>query len=132
MDLKSLYGSFKTPGGFKGRESFFRYVKSIHPQVTRKEINEFLLSSDTYTLHVPKRKPKKFRRIFVKHPFYQLQLDLVDLLKYKKQNKGYAYCLNIVDCFSKKAWVFPLKTKKGVETHRILRRFLQLYRPKKV
>ena len=55
MDLKELYGSFKNPGGFKGKENFFRYVKSIHPEVTRKQIENFLLTSDTYTLHVPKR-----------------------------------------------------------------------------
>ena len=132
MDLKALYGSFKTPGGFKGKESFFRYVKSIHPDVTRKQINKFLLTSDTYTLHVPKRRPKKYRRIFAKHSMYQLQMDLVDLKRYKRYNRGYAYCLNIIDCFSKKAWVFPLKTKKGPETHEILKKFLTINRPRKI
>ena len=107
-------------------------MKSVHPQVTRKEINKFLSSSDTYTLHVPKRRPPKYRRIFAKHSLYQLQMDLVDLLRYKKYNRGYAYCLNVIDCFSRKAWVFPLKTKKGSETHRILKDFLRENCPLKV
>ena len=132
MDLKELYGSFKNPGGFKGKENFFRYVKSIHPEVTRKQIENFLLTSDTYTLHVPKRKPKKYRRIFAKHSMYQLQMDLVDLKRYKQYNRGYAYILNIIDCFSKKAWAFPLKTKTGPETRRSLKKFPTLNRPRKI
>ena len=63
---------------------------------------------------------------------YQLQMDLVDLKRYKRYNRGYAYCLNIIDCFSKKAWSFPLKTKKGPETYEILKKFLTINRPRKI
>ena len=54
------------------------------------------MKTDSYTLHRPKRKVKQFRKIFVKGIGYQMQLDLVDMLKYKSQNDGYAYMLNII------------------------------------
>ena len=44
---------------------------------------------------------------------YLWQLDLVDLQKFSKSNKGYKYLLTCIDVFSKHAWVRPLKTKEG-------------------
>lgn len=96
MDLKSLYTDYKNPGAFRGERAFYRYVKSKYPNATKSQVNKFLVSNDAYTLHVPKKKIKKYRRIYVKGIFYQLQIDLVDLLKYKKENRGYAYTLNII------------------------------------
>ena len=91
-----MYSDFSFPGSFRGENAFFKYVKSVHPQVTRREIKNFLMKTDSYTLHRPKRKVKQFRKIFVKGIGYQMQLDLVDMLKYKSQNDGYAYMLNII------------------------------------
>ena len=44
---------------------------------------------------------------------YLWQLDLVDLQKFSKFNKGFKYLLTCIDVFSKHAWVRPLKTKEG-------------------
>ena len=33
--------------------------------------------------------------------------------EWQKDNKGYRYILNVIDCFSKYAWSVPLKDKKG-------------------
>jgi hypothetical protein len=34
--------------------------------------------------------------------------------KYWKENNGYAYLLNVIDTFSKFAWVLPIKKKDSV------------------
>lgn len=39
--------------------------------------------------------------------------DLVDMRLYEKENDGYKYSLNVIDCFSKFVWIEPLKTKSG-------------------
>lgn len=39
------------------------------------------------------------------------QADLVELITYSKFNKCYKYILCIIACFTKHAWVVPLKTK---------------------
>lgn len=41
--------------------------------------------------------------------------DLLDIQKYKRQNKGYTFILVVLDIFSRYAWVRPLKKKTGVE-----------------
>ena len=40
-------------------------------------------------------------------------MDLVDLQKLAKYNKGYKYLLTVIDVLSKFAWVEPLKTKSA-------------------
>ena len=44
----------------------------------------------------------------------------MSLINYEKSNNGYKYVLNVIDCFSKFLWSFPLTTKasKIVESHR--------------
>jgi hypothetical protein len=40
--------------------------------------------------------------------------DLLELKKYSKENKGYAYLLNVIDTFYKCVWAIPIKNKDGV------------------
>jgi len=41
------------------------------------------------------------------------QADLVSMIPYKKQNKGYRYLLTVIDTFSKYAWALPVRRKSG-------------------
>ena len=41
-------------------------------------------------------------------------VDLADMQSLSKYNKGIKYLLCAIDLFSKYAWVFPLKDKRGV------------------
>ena len=45
----------------------------------------------------------------------QFVMDLVDLQKLAKWNKGYKYLLTVIDVLSKYAWVEPLKNKSATE-----------------
>ena len=132
MDLKKLYTDFKSKGSFRGEQAFYKFVRSSHPSITLNEVRKFLMKTDSYTLHKPKRKVKKFRRIFSKGIGYQFQMDLVDLKKFKSENKGFSWTLNIIDCFSRKAWIIPLKNKSGTTVHDELKTFLSLNRPIKI
>ena len=46
-------------------------------------------------------------------PNYQLGVDLADMQKLSKYNKGNKYLLCAIDLFSKYSWVIPIKDKKG-------------------
>ena len=41
--------------------------------------------------------------------------DLLIMIKFKRQNRGYSYILNVIDTFSKYCFLEPLKTKTGSE-----------------
>ena len=51
-------------------------------------------------------------------------VDLVDMQLINKYNKGIKYLLSAIDLFSKYAWVFPLKDKKGTSIVNIFQSIL--------
>ena len=66
-------------------------------------------------LHKPARKHFKKRRVFVRGIDEIWAADLVEMQEFAKENEGYRYILNVIDVFSKYAWMRPLKSKTGVE-----------------
>ena len=50
----------------------------------------------------------------------QAQADLLDVHLHKKENEDFNFLLTVVDVFTKKAWVFPIKTKSGPNVARAL------------
>ena len=83
----------------------------------------------SYTLHKPVRKrfPTAPTLVFGKDE--QWQMDLVDMQKLSKWNKGYKYLLTVIDVFSKVAWAEPLKSKSTKDMltalNRLVARFLK-------
>lgn len=43
------------------------------------------------------------------------QVDLIEMIPFAKQNRGYKYILMVIDVFSKRAWAKELKNKTGEE-----------------
>jgi len=66
-----------------------------------------------YELHKPARK-RFIRRAFKVIGINEtVQIDLIDMQSYSKDNLGYNYILTLIDIFSKKAYAIPLKNKTG-------------------
>ncbi len=53
----------------------------------------------------------KFQRTFVKNLADQIQMDLVDMGKYKNQNKGYYWILTAVEILNRYAFAIPVYRK---------------------
>lgn len=66
-----------------------------------------------FELHKPARKNFIRRAFKVIGINETLQIDLIDMQKYAKENKGNKYILTLIDVFSKKAYAVPLKNKTG-------------------
>ncbi|KAL4113385.1 hypothetical protein QTP88_012935 [Uroleucon formosanum] len=58
------------------------------------------------------------------------QADLVEMIPYSKQNKGYKYILCVIDCFTKLAWALPLKSKSAKEVSSAMSKILLKRAPK--
>ena len=113
--LSSVYFDPKRSGGFAGVERLYRDVKKEGMyKLTRKQILEWLMAQDAFTLHKPVRRNFKRNRVLVSGIDEQWQLDLADMQSLKEYNDGYRYLLVCIDVFSKYAWVLPLKTKTGL------------------
>ena len=111
---------------------FYQSAKKIIPGITRKEVSDFLKTQRVYTLHKPIYKPKVYRRVLVKGLGELYQADLVHLQKYSRLNKGFKYPAFIIDCFSKKLWVFKLKKKSGIAMREALGPFFVMNPVKKL
>jgi hypothetical protein len=111
--LKENYLDASLPGSLSGASNFSRALKERGIKVTQEKLKDYLSSEPTYTLHKPARRKYKRNKVTSLGIDYLWQLDLVDMLKFSKVNKGYKFLLTCIDVFSKYAWVKPLKSKEG-------------------
>merc|ERR1711888_566554 len=97
------------------------------PQITIDDVKEFLKKQDSYALHKLTPKIFKFyRKVIAPRPKIYLGLDLVDMLKYSKYNDGIKYLIFLIDIFSRKIWVYPVKNKTKFDILKSLGHFLNL------
>lgn len=61
----------------------------------------------------PARKNFARRRVITKGFDDLWQCDLVEMIPYACENKGFKYLLTVIDVFSKNTWSEPIKTKSG-------------------
>jgi hypothetical protein len=111
--LRQNYFDASLPGSLSGFQSFSRALKERGVIVAPEKIREFLRSEPTYSLHRPARRNYKRNKVTSLSIDYLWQIDLVDMQKFAKLNKGYKYLLTCIDVFSKYAWVMPIKSKEG-------------------
>lgn len=64
-------------------------------------------------LHRPARINFKRRRVILKGTDDLFQADLVEMIPYARENKGYRYILVVINAFSKFVWAVPVKRKTG-------------------
>jgi transposase InsO family protein len=112
--LKRLYLTLGDAAGFTTPTTLLREVRSRGKySFTLRQIRDYLSEYEAYTLTRQRR--EKFRKVpFISHYTYEIvQIDLVDMIKYSKDNDNFKYWLTAVDSFSRKAHIQILKDKKG-------------------
>ena len=100
----------KHPGSFSSPSNFYKHSDK---KFTQKQIKDWLMQQDTYTLHRPVRWHFRRRRIFTSGIDDLWQADLADLSSIAKYNDGNKFLLTCIDVFSKYAWAIPLKDKSS-------------------
>ena len=86
-------------------------IRDHKKDLTSTNINNILAKNDIYTRFKRYRKPNRYSPIFVYKRRELFQADVVffndpDMVK---ANDGYRYLFTCIDCFSKMAWIYPLK-----------------------
>ena len=112
--LDRIYRDPSHPGSFGGVENLYREAKKEGLKVTRHRVKKFLQGLPTYTKHKPVRRRYPRNRVYSHGIDFIWQIDLVDLSRLAKFNKGHKFILTVVDVFSKYGWLVPLKNKTGV------------------
>ena len=76
-------------------------------------------------LHKPVRRKFQRRQVLVSEIDDVWGMDLVEMQEWSRDNKGYRYMLNIIDCFSKFAWSVPIKDKTGLTVLNALKEIIK-------
>ena len=76
-------------------------------------------------LHKPVRIHFEKRSILTKGIDYLWAADLTDMKRYSKENKGYAYLLNVIGTFSKFAWAILIKSKDCVTVSKTFKKIIK-------
>ena len=106
-----------TLGPTETQDSFDALYRDLsHPGAFTRKIAKYLRKNKTHSLHKPRRKKFKRRRIIVYYPYQIIEMDLIEMRNISASNSNYNYILLTIDLFSKKIWLRKMKTKSGPET----------------
>ena len=125
--LDRIYKDPANPGGFSSQKKLLRNARLLRDDITLGDVKEYLTHQSSFTRHG--NVPKKFikRRVFIKEgPGFLLSGDLADMSAHStKDNDNVRYLMFLIDCYSRKLWVFPLINKKGSSIAEMLDGFLK-------
>lgn len=102
------------PGAFGSSKKFAHELRRKGIKVKQSTVDEVLGETNLYRPG-GRRKGVFTRKVLAFSPSDQWQADLADFQGLAKQNSNYRYLLAAVDCFSRKAYTEPLRTKHGAE-----------------
>ena len=109
QELRAVY--YDPSSGYQSAEKLYRKLKENGVSISRKDVREWLEYQNTYTRFKRKIRPRKYLKTFVKNLADQLQLDLVDMQKYGRKNKGNNWILTGVEILSRYAFAVPVYRK---------------------
>lgn len=119
--LKDIYFNPKNPASFSGLDKVWKIIRG-DKVVTRSELKDWLLEQDIYTSFRPvNRKIKRPKTISIERDFIWGS-DVAYMQRFEKNNKGFGYFVVFIDLFTRYAWVYPLKTLRGVEMVQTLKK----------
>ena len=119
-DILTIYKKYNRPGAQK----LLLLAKSEGIQTTLKDVKDFLASrTEEQQLKESRHTKQSEGHIICYNPFNRLQLDIFVLKKYESSNKGYGYILCIIDVFSRKVWVYAMKSKALSDTTPAIKKF---------
>lgn len=81
-------------------------------------------------IHQQARKHYARRKFIQKGTLDTWQIDLVEMIPYSTQNKGFKYMLTVIDVFSKYAFALPIKSKTGLEICKAFKHIIKLNKNK--
>ena len=106
-----------TQASLTNQQAFNQVYRDLaQPGSFTRKIEKYLRQNQTHSLHKPRRKKFKRRRIIVYYPYQIVEMDLIEMRQISGNNRNYNYILLAIDLFSKKIWLRKMKTKSGPET----------------
>ena len=110
--LDTLYTDSRSVAGFAGIRKLYDEGKKI-PNLKISDVKSYLASQNTHTEYAPRRFRFLKRPVFTPKPEHCMTADLADFQNLSDFNEGVKYVLFVLDYFSRKLTIFPIKDKKS-------------------
>lgn len=121
-ELSEIYYDPARVGSFGG-------FNALSKATNRKDVKKWLSSQEVYSLHKPTRRKFKRRKMICVGLDHLWQIDLVDLTSLSTHNDGFRFLLTCIDCFSRYAWVVPIKSKNSSSVTEAFASLINLRKP---
>jgi len=101
--------NWKTPG----HKTAYSGITNIarHYNISNEKAKKILEHDTAYQTHREYKRPSIFNPYYIYGRRKLVQADLIDIQELSEFNEGIKYLLLIIDVFSKKMWVIPVKKK---------------------
>ena len=123
--LDDIYGDPSQPGSFGGVDNLYRDARKRGIRVTKKQVEEWLATKLSYTLHRPALKKFKRNRTVAFFIDETWQMDLLSTASIKEHNDGATFILTVIDIFSKMAFAKVLRDKRSSSVLAAFREILE-------
>ena len=102
-----------SPGSLRGPRALYEQAKRQgYKNITQKDCVNYLLTQPVYTLYRPARRNYRRNQIVTYFCGEVVQIDIMDMQRYRKENDGYLYSLLTYDTYSKFLTSFPIQNRK--------------------
>jgi transposase InsO family protein len=121
---KLLHKIYYDPSHSAGFSTIDKVWKATNKMIPKMNVQQWLESQDSFTLHQSRRKNFDRNRFLVNYIDDVWQADLCDMQSLSKYNDNFKYMLTVIDIFSKFAWIVVLRNKTSGE---IIRGFEEIF-----
>ena len=112
-ELKRKWSTLGNEISFAGVSAIYKYFRG---KISKKKIEEVLSTLPTYTKYKEKRRPAFHNPIFIYYKHQIWGIDLVYVKKWKGYNDGIQYLLTVLESFSRKLFIIPMRNKTAETT----------------
>ena len=112
-ELKRKWSRLGNEISFAGVSAIYKYFKGGLP---KKRIEEILSTIETYSKYKEKRRPNLHNPFFIYYKHQIWGIDLMYVYKWKGFNNGIQYLLSVLESFSRKLFLVPMKNKSTETT----------------
>lgn len=113
--LTDIYYNIYSPGAFANARQLYAVAKRKNQKITQNYVKTWLSTQSNHSINRTRRKRFLRRPYITKGINYLHQMDLLDMTRLSAYNSNYRYLLTIIDCFSRYAFVRPVKRKTSLQ-----------------
>jgi len=118
--IRRYYYDPKT--GFISSNALHKKLRKDGHNISLKKVRDFIKKQETAQIHTT---PKRTKGRYIDAQPYSFQMDLLFYDKFKTINRGFGVFLVLIEITSRKAFVYPLKSKTAEQVKEALEKFFK-------